>query len=173
MASVKWSFEFTSNISRKVISIKLKFAFKLSHLPSMRTMHETVQFVTHYMYQKINEYRCSEISNLLNAAEVSRNLMRWKLHKYSKVYLSKVVWIKLNIISVLQETAHTFIRAWYNFSDTWNIFRYQFCTMGSILQRVAYMACNVMDTFMFVESEQNSSRPIKQIWSRTHTQNKT
>ena len=171
MASVKWSFEFTSNISRKVISIKLKFAFKLSHLPSMRTMHETVQFVTHYMYQKINEYRCSEISNLLNAAEVSRNLMRWKLHKYSKVYLSKVVRIKFMIISIL--TAHIFIRARYNFSDTWNIFRYQFCTMGSILQRVAYMAYNVMDTFMFVESEQNSSRPIKQIWSRTHTQNKT
>ena len=171
MASVKWSFEFTSNISRKVISIKLKFAFKLSHLPSMRTMHETVQFVTHYMYQKINEYRCSEISNLLNAAEVSRNLMRWKLHKYSKVYLSKVVRIKFMIISIL--TAHIFIRARYNFSDTWNIFRYQFCTMGSVLQRVAYMAYNVMDTFMFVESEQNSSRPIKQIWSRTHTQNKT
>ena len=71
----------------------------------MRTMHETVQFVTHYMYQKINEYRCSEISNLLNAAEVSRNLMRWKLHKYSKVYLSKVVWIKLIIISVLQDAS--------------------------------------------------------------------
>ena len=66
----------------------------------MRTMHETVQFVTHYMYQKINEYRSSEISNLLNAAEVSRNLMRWKLHKYYKVYLSKVVWIKLIVISV-------------------------------------------------------------------------
>ena len=103
MASVKWSFEFTSNISRKVISIKLKFAFKLSHLPSMRTMHETVQFVTHYMYQKINEYRSSEISNLLNAAEVSRNLMRWKLHKYSKVYLSKVVRIKFMIISILHD----------------------------------------------------------------------
>ena len=68
----------------------------------MRTMHETVQFVTHYMYQKINEYRCSEISNLLNAAEVSRNLMRWKLHKYSKVYLSKVVRIKFMIISILR-----------------------------------------------------------------------
>ena len=68
----------------------------------MRTMHETVQFVTHYMYQKINEYRCSEISNLLNAAEVSRNLMRWKLHKYSKVYLSKVVRIKFMIISVIR-----------------------------------------------------------------------
>ena len=69
----------------------------------MRTMHETVQFVTHYMYQKINEYRCSEISNLLNAAEVSRNLMRWKLHKYSKVYLSKVVRIKFIIISILHD----------------------------------------------------------------------
>ena len=69
----------------------------------MRTMHETVQFVTHYMYQKINEYRRSEISNLLNAAEVSRNLMRWKLHKYSKVYLSKVVWIKFMIISILHD----------------------------------------------------------------------
>ena len=66
----------------------------------MRTMHETVQFVTHYMYQKINEYRSSEISNLLNAAEVSRNLMRWKLHKYSKVYLSIVLWIKFMIVSV-------------------------------------------------------------------------
>ena len=103
LAWVKWSFEFTSNISRKVISIKLKFAFKLSHLPSMRTMHETVQFVTHYMYQKINEYRCSEISNLLNAVEVSRNLMRWKSYKYSKVYLSKVVWIKFMIISVVYD----------------------------------------------------------------------
>ena len=74
----------------------------------MRTMHETVQFVTHYMYQKINEYRCSEISNLLNAAEVSRNLMRWKLHKYSKVYLSKVVWIKFMIISVVIRLPHIF-----------------------------------------------------------------
>ena len=74
----------------------------------MRTMHETVQFVTHYMYQKINEYRCSEISNLLNAAEVSRNLMRWKLHKYSKVYLSKVVRIKFMIISILHSIPHIF-----------------------------------------------------------------